>query len=161
MHREIAGSTLVHLEAVGHTFVAQVDDARYATLAYAEVDLASGEVLLAAAGHMPPVIVEPDDEARLFMDGRSPPLGAADPLVERAQARLTPARGAGFLLYTDGLVERRTETIDDGLDRLLEVVREGPWAPPADLAEALIEPGTIDDDVCLLSFRLVGGGRER
>jgi serine phosphatase RsbU (regulator of sigma subunit) len=107
------------------------------------------------------VIVEPGGEARLFMEGRSPPLGAADPGTGRAQARLELSPGAGFLLFTDGLVERRTEPIDAGLERLLDAVRATPGASPAEhvkrLPAALIEPGTTADDVCLLSFRLVSG----
>jgi serine phosphatase RsbU (regulator of sigma subunit) len=145
---------LAHLD----TFVDQVDDARYATLAYAEVDADTGEVLVAAAGHPPPVIVGPNGEARLFMEGRSPPLGAADPATGRAQARLELSPGAGFLLYTDGLVERRTEPIDAGLERLLDAVRAAPGASPAEQVESLpatlLELRTTDDDVCLLSFRL-------
>ena len=157
--RALAGAGLEPAEVLTHldTFVEQVDDARYATLAYADVDPDSGELLVAAAGHMPPVIVEPDGEARLFMEGRSPPLGAANPGTTRVQARVTLAPGAGFLLYTDGLVERRTEPIDAGLERLLDVVRAAPEASPAQQVEALpaalLELGTTDDDVCLLSFR--------
>jgi serine phosphatase RsbU (regulator of sigma subunit) len=91
------------------------------------------------------------------MEGRSPPLGAANPGTRRAQGRVTLPPGAGFLLYTDGLVERRSEPIDAGLQRLLDVVRAEPDASPARHVEALpaalIELATIDDDVCLLSFR--------
>jgi PAS domain S-box-containing protein len=159
--RALAGAGLEPAAVLSHldTFVAQAADARYATLVYAEVDPTSGEALLAAAGHLPPVIVEPDGEVRLFMDGRSPPLGAADPRVERAQAGLTLAPGAGFLLYTDGLIERRTEPIDVGMERLLNAIRATPGVTLAELADALIETGTTDDDVCLLSFRLGGAGR--
>jgi serine phosphatase RsbU (regulator of sigma subunit) len=70
------------------------------------------------------------------------------------------APGAGFLLYTDGLVERRTEPIDEGIARLVAVVRAMPGASPAEHVEALpaalLELGTTDDDVCLLSFRRAG-----
>ncbi len=161
--RALAGAGLEPAAVLAHldTFVEQVDDARYATLAYAQVDPASGEVLLAAAGHMPPVIVEADGATRLFMDGRSPPLGAADPDVPRAQARLELSPGAGFLLYTDGLVERRTEPIDAGLDRLLGLVGAAPDSSPSELVTALpaalLELGRTDDDVCLLSFRRAAG----
>ena len=131
--RALAGAGLEPAAVMAHldTFVEQVDDARYATLAYAQVDPDAGEVLLAAAGHMPPVIIEPDGATRLFMEGRSPPLGAAAPDIPRAQARVELSPGAGFLLYTDGLVERRTEAIDAGLERLLDVVRAAPDSSPA------------------------------
>jgi PAS domain S-box-containing protein len=159
--RALAGAGLEPAAVLTHldTFVEQVDHARYATLAYAQVDPDSGEVLVAAAGHPPPVIVEPEGETRLFMEGRSPPLGAVDPGTARAQARLQLSPGAGFLLYTDGLVERRTEPIDAGLERLVNLVRAAPDSSPAELVEALpaalLELGKTDDDVCLLSFRLV------
>jgi PAS domain S-box-containing protein len=160
--RALASSGLDPAEVLTHldTFVAQVDDARYATLVYAEVDPDGGELVLAAAGHMPPVIVAPDGGARLFMEGRSPPLGAAAPDTGRAQARVTLPPGAGLLLYTDGLVERRTEPLDAGLRRLLDAVRAAPGASPAQqvkvLPAALLEPGSTHDDVCLLSFRRTG-----
>ena len=92
------------------------------------------------------------------MEGRSAPLGVTGPgLSARSQARFTLEPGAGFLLYTDGLVERRTEPIDIGLERLLGAVRESGNHVPARLVEslpaALIDLRTTHDDVCLLSFR--------
>jgi serine phosphatase RsbU (regulator of sigma subunit) len=144
------------------TFVEQVDAARYATLAYAEVDPDAGEVTFASAGHPPPVLLDPDGAPRVFMDGRSPPLGVTGPGGERCQAGFTLPPGAGFLLYTDGLVERRGEPLDAGIERLLAAIRASPDAAPESLADslprALLEGGTGDDDVCLLSFRL-GTGR--
>jgi serine phosphatase RsbU (regulator of sigma subunit) len=95
------------------------------------------------------------------MEGRSPPLGVPVPGVARSQAAFVLAPGAGFLLYTDGLVERRTEPIDAGLERLLAAVGASPNATPAQLVQtlpaALLERGTADDDVCLLSFHLTAG----
>jgi serine/threonine-protein kinase RsbW len=161
--RALAGAGLEPAAVLSHldTFVEQVDDARYATIALAQVDPGSGEVLLAAAGHPPPVIVDADGEARLFMEGRSPPLGISAPGTPRAQARLELAPGAGFLLYTDGLVERRDEPIDAGLERLVDIVRAVPDPSPAELVRALpaalLELGRTEDDVCLLSFRRVAG----
>ena len=62
------------------------------------------------------------------------------------------------MLYTDGLVERRTEPIDDGLERLVGAVQDSPDHAPERLVEtlppALLDPGSAADDVCLLSFRL-------
>ncbi len=158
--RALAGAGLEPAAVLSHldAFVEQVDDARYATLAVAQVDPASGAVLFATAGHMPPVLVGRDGGAELYMEGRSAPLGAADPDRSRPQAGFQLERGAGFLLYTDGLVERRTEPIDAGLERLLAAVRGAPGAAPAAHVEllppALLDLNTTDDDVCLLSFRL-------
>jgi serine phosphatase RsbU (regulator of sigma subunit) len=92
------------------------------------------------------------------MEGRSPPIGVTVQGTPRAQAAFTLAAGSGFLLYTDGLVERRDEPIDAGLERLMTTVRAGAGAAPDELVEALpaalLESRTSDDDVCLLSFRL-------
>jgi len=157
--RALAGADLAPAEVLGHldTFVEQVDAARYATLAYAQVDPDTGGVAFASAGHLPPITLAPDGDPHLFMEGRSPPLGVTGPGSSRSQGHFSLAPGAGFLLYTDGLVERRTESIDAGLERMLEAVRASPSSRPAQLVEtlpeALLERGSTDDDVCLLSFR--------
>ena len=142
------GAIVGHLDA----FVEQVVPAQYATLAYAEVDAASGEVAFATAGHMPPVLLR--DEPQVFLGGRSTPLGVVAPGLPRTQTTFTLAPGEGFMLYTDGLVERRSEAIDDGIARLLRVIRANPDVRPADLvAELVPEDASGDDDVCLLVFR--------
>jgi PAS domain S-box-containing protein len=161
--RALAGANLDPAAVLGHldTFVEQVEAAQYATVAYAEVDPDSGSVAIASAGHLPPVLLDPAGAARLFMEGRSTPLGVTAPGVRRSQAAFVLEPGAGFLLYTDGLVERRTEPIDAGLERLLGAVRESASQAPAQLVRALpaalLERGTSDDDVCLLSFRRARG----
>jgi serine phosphatase RsbU (regulator of sigma subunit) len=152
------GEVLAHLD----TFVEEVEPARFATLAYAEVDPDSGEVTMASAGHMPPVLFGAGEPPRLYMGGRSTPLGI--PLADgaRPDATFSLAPGAGFLLYTDGLVERRTEAIDAGFDRLLAAIAAMPDPAPDDLTRALpdtlVEHGAAGDDVCLLGFRFSGGG---
>jgi PAS domain S-box-containing protein len=161
--RALAGADLEPAAVLRHldTFVEQVDAARYATLAYAEVDPDSGRARFATAGHMPPVMLEPGEAPRLFEEGRSPPLGVTAPGLVRPQASFTLGPGGGFLLYTDGLVERRTEPIDAGLERLLAAVRARAGSSPMQLVEALpealLERGATHDDVCLLSFRLSAG----
>ena len=156
--RALAGAGCHPAEILTHldTFVAQVEAARFATLAYAVVDPATGETTCASAGHMPPVLIRPGEPPRLFMEGRSPPLGMP-PGVVRREAAFTLAPGDGVLLFTDGLVERRGEVIDDGLDRLLAEISALPDAAPAELARRLPEAlEARGDDVCLLAFRLSG-----
>jgi PAS domain S-box-containing protein len=147
------GEVLAHLD----TFVEHVVAARYATLICAAVAPGDGGVTLAAAGHLPPVLIGADGEPRLFMDGRSPPLGVAGPGHRRDEGRFTLDPGAGFVIFTDGLVERRDEPIDAGLERLLAAVRDVREPSPAALVETLpdrlLESQSVDDDVCLLAFR--------
>jgi serine phosphatase RsbU (regulator of sigma subunit) len=144
---------LEHLD----TFVAQVEPARFATLAYAEIDPATGRATYACAGHLPPVLLDPPAAPELLMGGRSTPLGVAIEAVARTEAEVTLRPGAGLLLYTDGLVERRGEMIDTALDRLVATVAVHA-ATPRDqlggvLARELLVQG-VDDDVCLLVFTL-------
>jgi PAS domain S-box-containing protein len=143
-------------------FVMPIEAARHATVAYAELDLASGRLRFACAGHMPPVVAEPGAEPRLVWEGRSPPLGAylGATAPARVEAELTLAPGARLVLFTDGLVERRTRSIDDGLARLLEEIARRPDAAASELVAALpgalLDPESIDDDVCMLALAFHG-----
>jgi PAS domain S-box-containing protein len=162
--RALAGADRRPGEVLGHldTFVEEVEPARFATLAYAEVHPDRGEVTMALAGHMPPVLFGAGEPPRLYMGGRSTPLGMPLAGGARPEATFSLTPGAGFLLYTDGLVERRTEAIDAGFDRLLAAIAAMPDPAPADLAGALpdrlVEHGAPGDDVCLLGFRFSGRG---
>jgi len=143
------------------TFVGLVGRAWMSTLAYAEVDLQRGRMRYACAGHLPPLLVEPGEPPRLLWDGRSPPLTAHPSQSARYEDALTLPRGARVLLYTDGLVERRDRSIDDGLAHLLEEVKARRTASPAELVEQLppvmLAGSSGEDDVCLLVFAFEGG----
>jgi serine phosphatase RsbU (regulator of sigma subunit) len=104
------------------------------------------------------VLVAPDGRPELLMGGRSAPLGVVLPDVPRPQATVDLVPGAGLVLVTDGLVERRGETIDAALERLLDAVRASPATAPAQLVRVLLDRclpagAGVDDDVCLLSLR--------
>jgi serine phosphatase RsbU (regulator of sigma subunit) len=128
-------------------FVEQTEAARYATLALAEVDPDAGEVVFTAAGHPPPVVFAPGEPPKAFMGGRSTPLGVP---VPRTQASFAVPPGGGFVLYTDGLVERRGEPIEAGIARLAAAVGVRPV--PAELTDALLADDERADDVCVLVF---------
>ena len=151
--RALAGTNLGPEAVLRHldTFVDDVEAAQYATLVYAEVDPATGEIVLAAAGHLPPILLGAEPE--VYLGGRSTPLGITSPAMPRIEATFTLAPGEGFVLYTDGLVERRTESLDVGIERLLHAIRARPGAHPADLVDALLDGGQGEDDVCVLTFR--------
>jgi len=143
-------AVLEHMDA----FVEQTEAGRYATLAFAAVDLATGAVCCAAAGHLPPLVLQPGAAPEYFLGGRSTPLGVRLGGEERAEATFRLAPGGSFLLYTDGLVERRGESIDVGLERLVAAVAARDEQVPAALVDALLEHDAPHDDVCLLSFHL-------
>nr|WP_256255968.1 SpoIIE family protein phosphatase [Streptomyces sp. MUSC 14] len=68
-----------------------------------------------------------------------------------------------LLLFTDGLVERRGQDIDTGLDDLAEQAARRATAPPEDLCDALISRSrqVFDDDVALLALRTASDGPAR
>ncbi len=137
-----------------------------ATLSYAEVDLASGDVVYACAGHLPPLLVAGPDlvvggrragGASFLWEGRSLPLGVRGAGGRREQARTRLQPGDRVLLYTDGLVERRDRPLDQGLDGLATAAAALGTAPVNRLVTgALTPPGAEQDDVCLLALTWFG-----
>ena len=146
-------------------FVEQVEAASMATLAYAELDLATGELRYACAGHPPPLLVPADGEPRLLWDGRSPPLGAFTRPQHRGEARVRLAEGDRLLLYTDGLVERRDRTLDEGFELLRETVTGSADAPLEEvvqqLTRSMLREESTRDDVCVLLLSWNGSVFER
>jgi serine/threonine-protein kinase RsbW len=152
--RALAGADLRPARLIERldTFVEQIETARWATLAYAEVDLTNGQVRFACAGHPPPLLIEPGSDPRFLWDGRSTPLGMCGDA--RAEGEITLQRGSRLLLYTDGLFERRDRSLDEGLDRLAEELSRRRALPLPTLVNELTDAMLLGeegkDDVCLL-----------
>jgi serine phosphatase RsbU (regulator of sigma subunit)/anti-sigma regulatory factor (Ser/Thr protein kinase) len=131
----------------------------FATCAYAVYDAVTGECELAVAGHLPPLLVEPDGSSYLLDVDPSPPLGASDGnRVEVATQRFTVDDGSLFVLYTDGLVESRDRDITDGLDLLREAFTNvSPDAPLEELCKTSLDGVYADaqrDDIAVLIAKL-------
>ncbi len=123
------------------------------TLAY--VDAARGELQLSSAGHPPPLAVGP--EGRVFLaEPVGLPLAVARDASYLSDVHSCPA-GTTLVLYSDGLVERRGEVIDEGLERLRLAVPAGVSADAAcaRVVSALAAEGRRDD-VALIVLRLSG-----
>ena len=127
------------------------------TLAYAELDLDSGLLTLACAGHPPPVIAVPGQPARFVWDGRSTPLDAATVRSPRPQATVALTPGATVVLFTDGLFERVDRPLQEGLDLVLAELADHHDEPAQELADAVTQVALAGrrttDDVCLLALR--------
>ncbi|MGW3207739.1 PP2C family protein-serine/threonine phosphatase [Streptomyces sp. NPDC001135] len=109
-----------------HRVLRQMDDIasreaelRPATCLLARVDPGRGQVTLASAGHLPPVLITSGGEASIVPVPVGPPLGTGLGGYESTTQRLEP--GQTLVLFTDGLVERRGEDIDRSLARLSAV----------------------------------------
>ena len=93
-----------------------------ATATIAVVDVATGLVRVATAGHPPVCHVPAAGPARLVDVEPWPPLGVVqDGSSTPGERTFTIEPGEALVLYSDGLVERRTEEIDEGLERMLRV----------------------------------------
>jgi PAS domain S-box-containing protein len=125
------------------------------TVVYAILDAGGGWLRWANAGHLPPLVRSPSGIAS-YLEGTGLPMGIDDVEYETRETPL--GRGGGFVLYTDGLVERRDEQIDVGLARLADAVRSGPADPDElvgwALARALAGHDELHDDVTLVVARV-------
>jgi serine phosphatase RsbU (regulator of sigma subunit) len=80
-----------------------------------------------------------------------------DAAAERAESVADLSPGTTVLLYTDGLVERRDSTLDEGMNRLVGHLRDLAGTSLDDLCDALLERmvrGTPQDDVALVAVRV-------
>ncbi len=141
-------------------FASTTGHGRDSSVAYAVVDTDRRMVHASLAGHPPPVIRSPDGRATLFDGGRGPLLGWGN-RRESGIRRIEPGTQAVF--YTDGLVERRDETLDVGLRRLVESVAAlDQTLPPAGVCEALIArmssagDETQRDDIAVVAIEFRG-----
>jgi PAS domain S-box-containing protein len=119
---------------------------------------ASRLLTYSSAGHPPPVLVHRDGTHEFLDAATDPPLGVREEHVPRPQATLGYAAGDTLVLYTDGLVERRGEDFDAGLDRLTRVLQDLHRQPVHELADAILrrlaDPAGQQDDISLLVARL-------
>jgi GAF domain-containing protein/anti-sigma regulatory factor (Ser/Thr protein kinase) len=131
-----------------------LDQREMATVAYLVLDPADGTLELALAGHPPPLAVSPSGEARFIDAVRSRPIGVvAARRYEEATARLE--RGEILLLYTDGLFERRGQSIEEGLRRLRQAAEDAAGLGPDGLCDRLVgvaEAEAVADDVAMLAI---------
>lgn len=128
-----------------------------ATVGYAEFAADSGELTFACAGHLPPVIAIGDGDPRLDWHGRSAPLGMRPEASSRPEASCQLTPGSLLVFYTDGLVERRGHSVDEGLDRLLAEVDQRRRDPAAALVNGTLlqlQERADGDDMCLLALVL-------
>ena len=113
----VARTTDSAVEAVARLdrFAHDIEGAKATTLLYGIVDPVAGTLRYTSAGHPPALIVSPNGTAHFLDGGRGWPLGVADPDRPRPEAIAELPPGSTILLYTDGLVERRNERLEDGL----------------------------------------------
>ncbi|TFV64716.1 GAF domain-containing protein [Geodermatophilus sp. DF01-2] len=136
-------------------FAELVPGASCSTVFCGVVDPAAGTLRYSSAGHVPAILVGDDGAPRLLTEAGSLPLAATEDLVRPESEVLLP-RGSTLLLYTDGLVERRNENLDQGMARAAAALVEARHLTPAELAAFLTDQlleDAPDDDVAFLLYR--------
>ncbi|HSL09656.1 MAG TPA: SpoIIE family protein phosphatase [Pseudonocardiaceae bacterium] len=137
-------------------FAALIPDARCTTLCCAIIDLTTAQIRYSSAGHPPGLLVHLDGSSETLDAANSVPLATMPSLRERPEATTTLRPGSTLLLYTDGLIEHRRESLADGMRRaratLLDLRTVAPEPLATQLAERLLGRGH-DDDVAYLIYR--------
>ncbi|MFE5888060.1 SpoIIE family protein phosphatase [Streptomyces sp. NPDC056468] len=129
-----------------------------ATCLYAVYDPSTGLCTLARAGHLEPALVHPDGGVEFPAVAGGPPLGLSGSLPFEATELRLP-EGSGLVLYTDGLVERQGQDIDEGLERLRGALAATPptgGRTPEETCKAVLEtllPERPRDDIALVVAR--------
>ncbi|MFI8359285.1 SpoIIE family protein phosphatase [Streptomyces sp. NPDC085612] len=122
---------------------AEIDASQIATCVYAVHDPNEGLLAYASAGHLPILVRDEDGTVRRAADPTGPPLGTGGWLHSSGTIALGP--GSTAVLYTDGLVERRGEDIDEGV-AALERALAGAQGTPAVICDRLMRALGVDAD---------------
>ncbi|MEV6596305.1 SpoIIE family protein phosphatase [Actinoplanes sp. NPDC051346] len=129
-------------------------DAETGTAAVARFDPATHDLAWARAGHPAPLLARAGTVTELS-DRPGPLLGAIRRATyDTSTTRLDP--GDVLLLYTDGLIEHRSRTLDEGLAPVLAVlgrVTAEPGPPPLETLLGALRRANPDDDTCILAAR--------
>jgi PAS domain S-box-containing protein len=139
------------------TFASRIPGAECTSVFCAILDPVAGTVTYSCAGHPPPILVTDGADYRLLDQARSLPLAMLPADWRRSQATATLPPGATLMLYTDGLVERRNQPLDKGIDAAAVTVAEHAQDHPDDVADRVMSVMTpaagYEDDVAVLVYR--------
>lgn len=135
---------------------ADLSEVYLATCVYAVYDSVTRRCTFANAGHLPPVLVEPGEDALMLDVPPGMPLGVGGEPFEEVEVELP--EGALLALYTDGLVESRDHPLDEGLQAFVGALTD-PARPLEDVCDHVLN--TLDthhgeDDIALLMARVQG-----
>jgi serine phosphatase RsbU (regulator of sigma subunit) len=145
--------------------MAQLEVGTYATAAVARFEQTDDErargvtrMRWSNAGHLPPLVINPDGSLAALADWRGELLLGVDPATPRGESVVALDRGTTVLLFTDGLIERRDGDLDEGMARLREAAAALADRPLPELCDELVDRlvhGRPEDDVALVAIRLL------
>jgi len=143
-------------------YVSWIPGAQASTAACLILDRETRTLRWARAGHLPPLLV--DGAGAGFLEGGHGPVLGMRGRPPYTEGTIVVRPGATLLLYTDGLVERRGELLDTGLERLRTAAEELADAPPDQLVDGLLDrlggQTVHPDDIAVVAVRLLPGPLE-
>ncbi|MGY1580588.1 ATP-binding SpoIIE family protein phosphatase [Streptomyces sp. MN13] len=129
----------------------EIDANQIATCVYAIHDPNEGRLVYASAGHLPILVRDENGTVQRADEPTGPPLGTGGWMHASGSVPLGP--GSTAVLYTDGLVERRDEDLDEGI-AALERALAGATGTPQVVCDRLVRSAGVtadhDDDVAVL-----------
>ncbi|MBD0842370.1 MULTISPECIES: SpoIIE family protein phosphatase [unclassified Streptomyces] len=129
----------------------EIDANQIATCVYAVHDPNEGRLVYASAGHLPILVRDENGTVLRADEPTGPPLGTGGWMHASGSIPLSP--GSTAVLYTDGLVERRDEDLDEGI-AALERALAGATGTPQVVCDRLVRSAGVtadhDDDVAVL-----------
>lgn len=134
------------------TLLYHLEPQRMATMIYLCFDPEANSLTFTAAGHPYPLLVLPGEAPRFLRGGRTLPLGSREPEGRPTQTVSLPP-GSTIVLYTDGLIERRGRSLEDGFSRLADALTPCHGSPEACcevIVSSLLGSDQPDDDVALM-----------
>jgi signal transduction histidine kinase/DNA-binding NarL/FixJ family response regulator len=143
-------------------YAAGIPGARCATVSYAVIDTGqpgdgAASISYSCAGHPYPLLVTTDQTPVFLQAGRRPPVAASASELKANTAEQELPAGSLLLLYTDGLIERPGETLDEGFARLQAAAAYRAELSVGEFCDELLgrmaPPGGYTDDVVLLAVR--------
>jgi len=154
----LAGHDLGEMMELLNRLLLSIGGNRSATLAIAELDLESDELEAVSAGHLPALITREGGRSSFMEQGTGLPLGFSS--TARYQTACYPfGVGSTLLLYTDGLIEKRGESIEKGFARLTDAAERAFRGDESSFADrvyrALVADASFDDDLALLAIESV------
>lgn len=128
-----------------------------ATVAYGVIDTTASRMDVTLAGHLPPIMAVPGEDASFVHAPLGPPIGFHLAITGRRAAKLDVPPGALLAVYTDGLVERRGTDLDERLELLRATVHAGPpEAVCARIMATMVNGQPATDDIALVTVRHTG-----
>jgi PAS domain S-box-containing protein len=153
-HADGPGELLTRLD----DFLGRSGATDFATVCYAVLDPSTGALEYASAGHPPMLVVSPDGATQLLDGAQSPPLHGRSGHGQRRHAAAELEPGSLLVLYSDGLVERRGESLSAGLARLRGAGSTLVGVPIDEVCDRLVAALGVEasrqDDVAVLAMRL-------